>query len=101
MDGWQTYPFEFRGGLISNLSPLQQGIQAPGSARLLKNFEPSVDGGYRRIEGYDKYSATPVPSYGEPLVQGSGQSGSTIVLANIFKAPVAGDTFTIAGVTGT
>lgn len=101
MDGWQTYPFEFRGGLISNLSPLQQGIQAPGSARLLKNFEPSVDGGYRRIEGYDKYSATPIPAYGEPLVQGSGQSGTTLVLANIFKAPVAGDTFTIAGVTGT
>ena len=100
-DGWQTYPFEFRGGLISNLSPLQQGIQAPGSARLLKNFEPSVDGGYRRIEGYDKYSAIPVPSYGEPLVQGSGQSGTTLVLANIFKDPVAGDTFTIAGVTGT
>ena len=28
-DGWQTYPFEFRGGLISNLSPLQHGTQAP------------------------------------------------------------------------
>lgn len=100
-DGWQTYPFEFRGGLISNLSPLQQGIQAPGSARLLKNFEPSVDGGYRRIEGYDKYSSVAVPTYGEPLVQGSGQSGTTLVLGNIFKAPVSGDTFTIAGVTGT
>lgn len=101
MDGWQTYPFEFRGGLISNLSPLQQGMQAPGSARLLKNFEPSVDGGYQRIEGYDKYSSTIVPSYGEPLVQGSGQTGNTLVIANIFKAPVVGDTFTIAGVTGT
>ena len=42
-DGLQTYPFEFRGGLISNLSPLQQGTQAPGSARLLKNFEPYDD----------------------------------------------------------
>ena len=61
-DGWQTYPFEFRGGLISNLSPLQQGTQAPGSARLLKNFEPSIDGGYRRIEGYDKYSSVVVPA---------------------------------------
>ena len=101
MDGWQTYPFEFRGGLISNLPPLQQGIQAPGSARLLKNFEPSVDGGYRRIEGYDKYSSTVVPSYGEPLVQGSGQSGTTLVIANIFKAPVVGNTLTISGVTGT
>lgn len=100
-DGWQTYPFEFRGGLISNLSPLQHGMQAPGSARLLKNFEPSTDGGYRRIEGYDKYSSTVVPAYGEPLVQGSGQTGTTLVVANIFHSPADGDTFTIAGVTGT
>jgi hypothetical protein len=100
-DGLQTYPFEFRGGLISNLSPLQHGTQAPGSARLLKNFEPSVDGGYKRIEGYDKYSSSFVPAYGEPRVQGSGQTGTTLVLANIYTAPVAGSTLTIAGVTGT
>jgi len=100
-DGLQTYPFEFRGGLISNLSPLQHGTQAPGSARLLKNFEPSTDGGYKRIEGYDKYSSSFVPAYGEPKVQGSGQTGTTLVLANIYTAPVAGSTFTIAGVTGT
>lgn len=100
-DGWQTYAFEFKGGLISNLSPLQQGTQAPGSARLLKNFEPSVDGGYRRVEGFTKYSSSFVPAYGEPLVQGSGQTGTVLIVANIFQAPVAGDTFTIAGVTGT
>jgi len=100
-DGLQTYPFEFRGGLISNLSPLQQGTQAPGSARLLKNFEPSTDGGYKRIEGYDKYSSSFVPAYGEPVVQGSGQTGTTLVLANIYTAPIEGSTFTIAGVTGT
>jgi hypothetical protein len=100
-DGWQTYPFEFRGGLVSNLSPLQHGTQLPGSARLLKNFEPSVDGGYRRIEGFDKYSSSFVPAYGEPLVQGSGQSGTTLLVSNLFAAPVVGDTFTIDGVTGT
>lgn len=100
-DGLQTYPFEFKGGLISNLSPLQQGTQAPGSARLLKNFEPSTSGGYKRIEGYTKYSASIVPAYGEPLVQGSAQTGTTLILSNIFTAPVAGDTFTISGVTGT
>ena len=100
-DGLLTYPFEFRGGLISNLSPLQQGTQAPGSARLLKNFEPSTDGGYKRIEGYDKYSSSFVPAYGEPKVQGSAQTGTTIVIANIYTAPSEGSTFTIAGVTGT
>jgi hypothetical protein len=100
-DAWQTYPFQFSGGLVTNLSPLQQGLQAPGSARLLKNFEPSVDGGYRRIEGFSKYTSSPVPSYGLPLVHGSGQTGTTLVLGNIYTAPVVGDTFTIAGVTGT
>jgi hypothetical protein len=100
-DGWQTYPFEFRGGLISNLSPLQQGTQAPGSARLLKNFEPSVDGGYMRIEGYNKYDSAFVPAYGNPKVQGSGQTGTTLIISNILTAPVEGSTFTIAGVTGT
>ena len=37
-DAWKTYPIEFSGGLISNLSPLQQGINAPGSARTLRNM---------------------------------------------------------------
>ena len=100
-DGWQTYPFEFRGGLVSNLSPLQHGTQMPGSARLLKNFEPSVDGGYRRIEGFTKYSSSFVPAYGEPLVQGSAQTGTTLLISNLFAAPVVDDAFTIAGVTGT
>lgn len=99
-DALQTYPFEFRGGLISNLSPLQQGSLAPGSARTLKNFEPSVDGGYKRIEGYSKYSSSFVPVYGAPVVQGSGQTGTTLILANIYTSPVEGDTLTIAGVTG-
>ena len=39
---WSTYPIEFKGGLITNMSPLQQGINAPGSARILKNFEEGV-----------------------------------------------------------
>ena len=34
----QTFPIEFRVGLITNMSPLQQGINAAGSARVLKNL---------------------------------------------------------------
>tara|TARA_R100000234_G_scaffold13526_1_gene7530 strand:- start:1407 stop:3272 length:1866 start_codon:yes stop_codon:yes gene_type:complete len=56
-DRWQTYPIEFRGGLISNLSPLQHGAAAPGSARNLTNFEVSTEGGYRRIEGFSKFNS--------------------------------------------
>jgi len=63
-DRWQTYAFEFKGGLITNLSPFQQGIQAPGSARILRNFEPSVFGGYRRIEGFDKFDSNALSNTG-------------------------------------
>lgn len=64
---WQTFPIEFRGGLISNLSPLQQGINAVGSATILQNFEPSKEGGYRRINGFTKYSQQQVPGTGNIL----------------------------------
>jgi hypothetical protein len=100
-DALQTYAYQFKGGLVTNLSPLQQGVELPGSARILRNFEPSVQGGYMRIEGFDKYDAAFVPSYGFPKVQGAGQSGTTLIIGNIFTAPVAGSTFTIDGVTGT
>jgi hypothetical protein len=95
---WQTFPVEMKGGLITNVSPLQQGINFPGSARSLINFEPSVEGGYRRIEGYEKFDENFVPAYGEPLVQGSGQTGTSLDIANIFFTPAEGDTLTIAGV---
>lgn len=100
-DAWLTFPFQFKGGLVTNLSPLQQGVQSPGSARILRNFEPAVSGGYRRIEGYEKYSTSFVPAYGAPLVQGSGQTGTALIISNLFISPVANDTFTVAGVTGT
>ncbi len=101
MDAWQTYPVEFRNGLITNLSPLQQGTNAPGSARILRNFEPSVEGGYRRIEGFDKYDSNIIPPYGAPVVHGASQTGTTLIIAAIHTTPVAGDTLEIAGVTGT
>lgn len=101
MDGWSTYPVELKGGLITNLSPLQHGINEPGSARVLRNYEPSTEGGYRRIKGYEKYDNATIPPYGDPVVQGSGQSGTNLQLANIYITPQVGDTFTIAGVTGT
>ena len=95
MDRWQTYPVEFRGGLITNLAPLQQGIQQPGSARVLRNYEPSIEGGYRRILGYQKFDSNVIPYYGRAVVQGSGQTGTTLVLAGVTTPPVAGSTITI------
>lgn len=54
-DRWQSFPVQFTGGLMTNMTPLQQGTQFPGSAVVLRNFEPSTEGGYRRIEGYSKW----------------------------------------------
>lgn len=64
---WQTFPVEFKGGLISNMSPLQQGISAVGSAVLLQNFEPSKFGGYKKVLGYSKYIAGVVAGSGPIL----------------------------------
>jgi len=63
-DSWNTFPIEFKEGLITNLSPLQQGMNQPGSARVLINFEPSVEGGYRKIEGYVKHDINTVAGSG-------------------------------------
>lgn len=64
---WQTFPVEFGGGLISNMSALQQGIQKVGSATFLQNFEPSKEGGYKKVLGYSKFSSTALAGSGEVL----------------------------------
>jgi len=61
---WSTFPVEFKGGLISNMSPLQQGTSAIGSATILQNMEADRQGGYTKIKGYEKFSSTEVPGYG-------------------------------------
>jgi hypothetical protein len=65
---WQSFPIEYKGGLITNMAPLQHGVSAPGSATVLQNFEPSIEGGYKKILGYSKWNEYPVP--GEGLVTG-------------------------------
>jgi len=95
----QTYPIQFSGGLITNMSPLQQGMQMPGSARILRNFEPSIEGGYKRILGYDKYDLDIIPPYGIPVVHGASQTGTSLALANIRQTPETGDKFKLVHVT--
>lgn len=43
------------GGLNSNENHLDLSDNRPGSATRLVNYEPSLYGGYRRIEGYELY----------------------------------------------
>ena len=75
---WQTFPIEFRGGLISNLSPLQHGTNAVGSATILQNFEANKEGGYSKIRGYAKYSSITVPGSGPILALKVISSGRVV-----------------------
>lgn len=59
---WQTFPVNVKGGYIDIIPSIQQGIDYTGSAILLENFEPSLKGGYRRINGYSKFDSNVVPS---------------------------------------
>ena len=54
----QHFPFVCEGGLISNRSTF---IMRAGEALQLENFEPDVEGGYRRISGFKKHVGSIVP----------------------------------------
>lgn len=54
------------GGLNTNKDVLYQGQREPGSAYTLINYEPSTNGGYRRISGYSNDYGT-VPGTGKVL----------------------------------
>jgi hypothetical protein len=51
-DNLRTFATPCMGGLVVNQDPLTQGGQMPGSALRLINYEPALNGGYRRISGY-------------------------------------------------
>ena len=53
-----AYPFICEGGLVKNKSTF---IMKPGEAIELLNFEPDIEGGYRRINGFSKYVSAIVP----------------------------------------
>ena len=55
-----TNPFIFacQGGLVLNRSTF---TMEPGQAFELVNFEPDIKGGYRRINGYNKWNSNTVP----------------------------------------
>ena len=59
-DNSQTSPaaFNCEGGLVLNKSTF---LMQPGEALELRNFEPDIQGGYRRINGFSKYVSAVVP----------------------------------------
>ena len=54
----QPVAFNCEGGLVLNRSSF---LMQPGEALVLENFEPDVEGGYRRMNGYRRYVNHVVP----------------------------------------
>ena len=57
-DQLRTFSAACSSGLVTNLDPLTQASQLAGSAYRLINYEPSIQGGYRRISGYENSYGT-------------------------------------------
>lgn len=59
-DNIRSFMAPCQGGLVNNLDYLTQGAQLPGSAIRMINYEPAIEGGYRRISGYtNSYGTVP------------------------------------------
>mgnify|MGYP000175493653 CR=1 FL=1 len=74
-DAIESFKVICGGGLNSNENHLDLSENSPGSAVRLVNFEPSLFGGYRRIEGYAPYKL------GHPEVDPAGGAGAIMSLS--------------------
>ena len=53
----QPYTVAVNGGLVESSNVIDL-LKTPGVAKDLRNFEVSTEGGYRRINGYQKFGTT-------------------------------------------
>jgi len=91
-----AFPFSCEGGLVLNQSTL---TMKPGQALELLNFEPDIEGGYRRINGFSKYVNAIVPqtSASTEEVLMVATFGSTVMAARgekIFSATPGASSWT-------
>jgi len=68
------------GGLNSNENHLELSEATPGAATRLVNYEPSLFGGYRRINGYELYDST-YPEVGDHSSVTNTSEGKVLGLA--------------------
>jgi hypothetical protein len=66
MDDIRSFPVSCAGGLFTSLDVLTQATQFPGTAIRLINYEPSIRGGYSRIQGFTQDYGT-LPGTGTTL----------------------------------
>ena len=69
-----AFPFVCEGGLVLNQSTF---IMKPGQALELENFEPDIEGGYRRINGFQKFIGQTVPE--------TASSAEALLMVTIFN----------------
>ena len=76
----QPQAFNCEGGLVLNRSTFMMN---PGEALELQNFEPDVTGGYRRIDGYQKYinQTVPITSSSTSKILMTALFGDNVVVA--------------------
>ena len=92
----QPVAFNCEGGLVLNRSTFM--MQA-GEALELQNFEPDIEGGYRRISGFSKYVSAIVPataSDSEPILM-VATFGDFVLAArgtSIYSATAGGSSWT-------
>ena len=92
----QPTAFNCQGGLVLNRSTF---MMQPGEALELQNFEPDIEGGYRRINGFSKYVSAVVPqtSSSSEKVLMVATFGDLVVAARgekIFSATAGGSSWT-------
>ena len=87
----QPAAYNCEGGLVLNRSTF---LMQPGEALVLENFEPDVEGGYRRINGFRKYVNQIVPqtSSSTEKVLMSARFADRVVAARGEKIFTAGST---------
>ena len=91
-DRIESYKVVSSGGLNSNENHLDLSDNSPGQATRLVNYEPSLFGGYRRIEGFAPYNS----DYPEVTVAGQTTAQGKVLGLAIFKDDVTNSTIIIA-----
>ena len=79
-DKISAYKMVLQGGIVTGYDLFTQAEQTPGGALMLVNYEPAVNGGYRRISGYANTYGT-VPGTGKVLGVAVNESLNNSVFA--------------------
>lgn len=90
-DRIESYKVICGGGLNSNENHLDLSDNSPGSATRLVNYEPSLFGGYRRINGYEEYDDL----YAE-VDDGNGVAEGKVLCVAYYKNEHLGNPYVIA-----